>query len=39
MTPAVYVVPEFFDAQRLSAMVGSGREPAEPEYVGGGADV
>ena len=37
--PAVYVVPEFFDAQRLSAMVGSGREPAEPEYVGGGADV
>lgn len=37
--PALYVVPEFFDAQRLSAMVGSGREPAEPEYVGGDADV
>ena len=37
--PALYVVPEFFDPQRLSGMLRSGKEPAEREYVGGGADV
>ena len=37
--PALYVVPEFFDPQRLKGMLRSGKEPAEREYVGGGADV
>ena len=38
-TPALYVAPEFFDPQRLSGMLRSGQEPAEREYVRGGADV
>ena len=37
--PALYVVPEFFDPQRLKGMLRSGKEPAEREYVGGGGDV
>ena len=37
--PALYVVPEFFDPQRLKGMLRSGEEPVEREYVGGGADV
>ena len=37
--PALYIVPEFFDPQRLSGMIRSGREPNEREYVGGVADV
>ena len=37
--PVMCVVPEFFDPPRLSGMIRAGREPAEPEYVGGVADV